>query len=197
MCLQLCNSPTLSSTWTWQRVLLPSVQELWLGCSVWPREMPVDDTVFVVLSWCDQRAWGALLNQKWEEPQNLCGCTVQGQLPLRTSHMNHQGASVVLQGLRTLLGGEDFWKTCRGNVPQALAWEKQICLCKAIRSLLPHPSPFVPHAFLTTLSFPSAPGLILSFAHCPILLLLHRKSAARSVCRRSLPVLLHRAKADV
>lgn len=27
-------------------------------------EMPVENTVSVVLSWCHQRAWDALLNQK-------------------------------------------------------------------------------------------------------------------------------------
>lgn len=61
--LQLFNSPSLSSMWTWLRVLLPSVQELWLGWSVWPMAMPVDDAVSVVLNWCHQRAWDALLNQ--------------------------------------------------------------------------------------------------------------------------------------
>lgn len=39
-------------------------QELWLGGSVWPTEMPVDYTVSVVLSWCHQGAWDALLNQR-------------------------------------------------------------------------------------------------------------------------------------
>lgn len=104
----------------------------------------MDDTVFVVLSWCHRRAWDALLNQKWEKPQNLCSCMVQGQLPLRTSH----GASVVLHGLRTFLGGENLWKTLRGNGSSGFGMGKADLLMQSHKKPAASSIPFCPTCIL-------------------------------------------------
>lgn len=86
-----------------------------------------------------------------------------------------------------------FGKSLKEMVLQASAWEKEVSLCKSYKKHAASSIPFCPMCILDhlELSFNSWANTVPSYSF------VHSKLAARSVCRKSLPVLSHRAKADV
>lgn len=128
------------------------------SCCPWPRRCDRGDLSVLgkcqwVTVWCSADAIervGMLLSaRRGKSHRNLHCLTVQGQLPPKDKPVeNHQGACKVSGAS---LEERTLRKLLVGMVPQALAWENQICSCKTVRRPLPHLT-FVPDVFMTTLS---------------------------------------------